>query len=64
MRLAVVVERRIETESRAKSGRKGVKRRELVKELGEKKAKILTDKLKERGLWQWDEDWPNDEEDS
>lgn len=30
MRLAVVVERRIETESRAKSGRKGVKRRELV----------------------------------
>lgn len=32
--------------------------------MGEKKAKILTDKLKERGLWQWDEDWPNDEEDS
>ena len=62
MRLAVVVERRIETESRAKSGRKGVKRRELVN--GGEKAKILTDKLKERGLWQWDEDWPNDEEDS
>lgn len=46
-----------------KSGRKGVKRRDLEKELPKEKVDLLCNKLKSAGLWQYDEDWPDDQED-
>ena len=62
-RLALVVERRVESKKRAKSGRAGVKKQELESKLGVDKAKVLMARLREKGLWQYDEDWPNDDED-
>lgn len=63
LRVALIVERKVGTKNRAKSGRHGVKRRDLEKELPQPKVEALCARLRASGLWQWDEDWPQDEED-
>ena len=55
------IERRVERKYQAKSGRIGVKKRDM--KLPPEKAEKLAKSLKERGLWSWDDDWPKDEED-
>ena len=64
-RVNVIVERKVQRETEAKGGRVGVKARDLApKYVGEEKKDAYVTKLKEKGLWSWDEDWPGDEEDS
>jgi len=64
LRVALVVERTIERATQAKSGRIGVKRRDLVpKYCTLEKVDALVMNLRSKQLWAWDEDWPNDEED-
>lgn len=59
------MERKAELKYEAKSGRVGVKARHLVPQwtTEAKKDKFIA-KLKERGLWSWDDDWPQDEEEN
>ena len=58
------MERQIERATQAKSGRIGVKKRDLApKHCTPEKVDALVARLKEKQLWSWDEDWPNDEED-
>ena len=57
------MERTVATTNRAKSGRHGVKRRDMEKDLPADKVDKLCNRLRSQGLWQWDEDWPQDEED-
>lgn len=64
LRVAVVFQRNIERATEAKSGRIAVKRRDLVpKYCTAEKVDALVNKLRSKQLWQWDEDWPQDEED-
>lgn len=58
------MERTVASKNRAKSGRHGVKKRDLEKELPSEKVDILCKRLRASGLWQYDEDWPNDEEEN
>lgn len=46
-----------------RNGRAGKKKRDLEKELPTEKVDLLCKRLREQGLWQYDEDWPQDEED-
>jgi hypothetical protein len=62
--VALIVERRVSTTNRAKSGRAGVKRRDLEKKIPPNKVDILCARLRSLGLYQYDEDWPNDDEDT
>ena len=55
------IDRRVERKHQAKSGRIGVKKRDM--KLPKEKAEQLAKSLRERGLWSWDDDWPKDEED-
>lgn len=58
------MERTVERATAAKTGRIGVKRRDLVpKFCTAEKVDELVKKLKAKQLWSWDEDWPQDEED-
>lgn len=64
LRVAVVVDRMVERETESRTGRIGVKIRDLApKYCAPDKVSECATKLREKGLWQWDEDWPNDEED-
>ena len=63
LRVALVVERTVASTNRAKAGRAGIKRRELEKDLPKEKVDKLCNRLRSLGLWQYDEDWPEDEED-
>ena len=57
------MERTVASKNRAKAGRAGVKKRELEKSLPKEKVETLCKRLHSLGLWQYDEDWPQDEED-
>ena len=60
----MTVQRDVEKKTEAKSGRVGVKHRELVpKYCTAEKLDAYVKMLREKGLWSWDEDWPKDEED-
>ena len=62
--MAITVERSVEKKTEATVGRVGVKKRDLVpKFTTEEKRDALVQKLHARGLWSYDDDWPNDEED-
>lgn len=64
LRVALVVQRKVERATAAKTGRIGVKRRDLVpKYCTPEKCDALVQKLRQKNLWAWDEDWPEDEED-
>lgn len=62
-RLEVRIAKRVESINRFRSGREGVKGRDLEKKYPPEKAKKLMDLLRSKGLWYWDEDFPQDEED-
>lgn len=61
LRVQMHIDRRVERKHQAKSGRIGVKKRDM--KLPKEKAEQLAKSLRERGLWSWDDDWPKDEED-
>ena len=62
--MAVSLERSAQRKVQAKSGRVGVKARDLVpKYCTQEKVAKLIEKMRGQGLWSWDEDWPDDEED-
>ena len=62
-RVKLIVERQVACKNSAKSGRAGKKKRDLEKELPTEKVDVLCKRLRDQGLWQFDEDWPQDEED-
>ena len=58
------MERKVKRETEATAGRVGVKARDLApKYCAPEKVNKYVEKLKAKGLWSWDEDWPNDPED-
>lgn len=59
--MALQVKRTVESKTIAKGGRAGVKRRDM--NLPDHKKDQLCASLRQKGLWNWDDDWPNDEED-
>lgn len=62
-RVALHIERKAQTVNRVGSGREGTKLRDLEAKYPKDKAQKLAALLKSRGLWHWDPDFPNDEED-
>lgn len=61
----MVVERRAQRTNRTRSGRTAVKERDLLKRYGsQEKVDKLKALLKQKGLWEWDEDFPQDEEET
>ena len=60
--MALHVERTAETVNRTASGREGMKFREIEAKYPPEKAKKLASLLRSRGMWHWDPDFPNDEE--
>lgn len=56
------MERRIEQINKFKSGREGLKARDIEKKYPPHKAKKLISLLREKQLFYWDEDFPGDEE--
>ena len=59
------MERTVSTKNRARSGRHGKKHRDMLKEgMPKDKADVLCARLRSMELWQFDEDWPNDEEET
>ena len=62
-RVALHVERTAETVNRTASGREGMKLRDMESKYPPEKAKKLAGLLRSKGMWYWDPDFPNDEED-
>ncbi|CAL1166148.1 unnamed protein product, partial [Cladocopium goreaui] len=60
--VALHVERTAETVNRTASGREGMKLRDIEAKYPPEKAKKLATLLRSRGMWYWDPDFPNDEE--
>lgn len=61
--MAVYIERRAEKINRTRSGRQGVKERELLEKYGsQEKVDKLKALLKAKGLFEFDPDFPQDEE--
>ena len=56
------MERKIESKNSFRSGREGIKFRDLEKKYPAEKAKKLVTLLRAKNLWYWDEDFPGDEE--
>jgi len=63
-RLELHMERRVESVNKFRTGREGMKARDIEKKYPPEKAKKLMDLLRARGLFYWDEDFPKDEEDT
>ena len=61
-RVAVEVERRVENVNRFRSGREGMKARDIRSKYPEPKATQLIEMLRKKNMWYWDEDFPEDEE--
>ena len=61
LRVEVAIERKVARQNKAKSGRKGVKKRDM--KLPPPKIDAHCANLRSKGLWSWDEDFPGDEED-
>lgn len=57
------MERKRDSLNKFKTGREGMKARDIEKKYPAEKAKKLVALLKERNLWYWDPDFPQDEED-
>ena len=62
-RVALRIERRAETINRFRSGREGLKAREILERYPQEKAEKLMKTLRSKNLFYYDEDFPNDEED-
>ena len=63
-RVALIVEREVETKSTAKAGFESVKARDLITKYGENKGTKLIAGLKSKGRWYWDPEFPQAEEDT
>lgn len=62
LRVALRIERSIENVNNFKSGRHGLKAREIEAKYPVEKAKRLMQLLRQKGLYYYDEDFPEDEE--
>lgn len=56
------IERKVESSNRFRTGREGIKRRDLEKKYPLEKAQRLIEMLRKKNLWYWDDDFPGDEE--
>ena len=56
------MQRKAENKTKSTKMRSGTKLRDILKLYPEKKAMALVKKLKEKGVWHYDEDFPQDEE--
>lgn len=63
LRVEIHFERRAENRNTSTRKRQGTKARDIRKLYPKDKADALIKKLHERGLWYWDPDFENDEED-
>ena len=57
-----MVERRVEGINRFRSGREGIKARDIFKKYPKDKAEKLISLPKQKKMWYWDEDFPGDDE--
>lgn len=63
-RVAVIAERRNEMKTKSRTGREGMKERQLLERYGsQEKVNKLKDILKKKQMFEWDPDFPEDEED-
>ena len=62
LRVEVTIQRKAENKTKATKMRSGTKLRDILKLYPEKKAMALVKKLKEKGMYHFDEDFPGDEE--
>ena len=62
--MEVTIERRAEKTTLNRREREGMKPREITQKYSKEKAEGLMKKLLDRGLWYWDDDFPEDPEDS
>lgn len=62
MRLCLRIERKVESVNRFRTGREGMKARDIEQKYPPEKAKKLMAALRARNLFYWDEDFPGDEE--
>lgn len=56
------MERHVEVKNAARSGRAGKKARDILKDYPKAKAERLMNLLRSKGMWCYDEDFPEDEE--
>ena len=61
-RVEVAFQRRAEKQAVNRKEREGIKERDLLKKYPQAKVDQLVKSLKERGLWYYDPDFPNDAE--
>lgn len=62
-RVAVIAERRNEMKTKSRTGREGMKERQLLERYGsQEKVNKLKDILKKKQMFEWDPDFPDDEE--
>lgn len=63
LRVEVVFQRKAQTKATSTKARSGTKARDIHKAYPKEKAESLIKRLRERNLWYFDPDFPNDEED-
>jgi len=63
LRLELRIQRQVEAKTTFHSGREGMKSRDIHSKYPAEKAQRLIQLLYNKGLWYWDEDFPQDEED-
>ena len=61
-RLELKIQRSVETSNSFHTGREGMKAREIHQKYPAEKAKRLIELLRNKQLWYWDDDFPDDEE--
>lgn len=63
LRVEVVMQRKAEKVTLNRKEREGVKARDILKKYPQEKAEALMSNLKKKGLWYYDPDFENDDED-
>lgn len=63
LRVEVEIKRRADKSVLHRAEREGMKARQITEKYPAHKAKQLMENLRSKGLWYWDKDFPNDEED-
>ncbi|CAK9059986.1 unnamed protein product [Durusdinium trenchii] len=60
--VAIKFERKVSEIKEFKKSRGGLKKRDILLKYPKEKAEDLVRRLRSKGMWEWDEDFPNDEE--